>query len=244
MIDSPSIALAFAAGLVSFLSPCCLPLVPGYLAAVSGPDASLVRRRVDPRLIGRSLLFIASFSTMFILLGLTATALGSFLFRNQSTLEKVAGAAIIAMGALFVASVFIVRLSRDWHPQALLERAGSGGPVVVGVAFAVAWTPCIGPTLGAILGLAASGSSATQGAGLLAVYSAGLAVPFLASALTFNVAQGSLGFVRRHYPLIQVGAGLVLVAMGALVFSGQLFRLNLEVRHFLDGLGLDFWQSL
>jgi cytochrome c-type biogenesis protein len=244
MIDTPSIALAFAAGLVSFISPCCLPLVPGYLAAVSGPDAGAAPRRLDPRLIGRSLLFIASFSTMFILLGLSATALGSFLFRNHSMLEKVAGVAIIAMGALFVASVFIVRLNRDWHPQALLERAGNGGPVIVGLAFAVAWTPCIGPTLGAILGLAASGSSAAQGAGLLAVYSAGLAVPFLASALTFNVAQGSLGLFRRHYPVIQVGAGLVLVAMGVLVFSGHLFQLNLEVRHFLDGLGLDFWQSL
>lgn len=244
MIDTPSIALAFAAGLVSFLSPCCLPLVPGYLAAVSGHDGPAAERRLDPRLIGRSLLFIASFSVMFVVLGLTATAIGSFLFQNQSTLEKVAGLAIIAMGALFIASVFIVRLNRDWHPQGLLQRASSGGPVVVGVAFAIAWTPCIGPTLGAILGLAASGQSEAQGAGLLAVYSAGLAVPFLASAVAFNAVQGSFGFVRRHYPVIQVGAGLILVAMGVLVFSGQLFRLNLEVRQFLDSLNLDFWQSL
>ena len=244
MIDTPSIALAFAAGLVSFLSPCCLPLVPGYLAAVSGHEAPSAPRRLDPQLIGRSLVFIASFSTMFVVLGLTATAIGSFLFQNQSTLEKVAGVAIIAMGVLFIASVFIVRLNRDWRPQALLDRAGNGGPVVVGLAFAVAWTPCIGPTLGAILGLAASGQSAAQGAGLLAVYSAGLAVPFLISALAYNVVQGSFGFVRRHYPVIQIGAGLVLVAMGTLVFSGQLFRLNLEVRQFLDSLGVDFWASL
>jgi cytochrome c-type biogenesis protein len=244
MVEAPSIALAFAAGMASFLSPCCLPLVPGYLAAVTGGEPGAGKRRLDRRVLARSLLFIASFSAVFILLGLSATALGSFLFRNQPTLQKVAGAAIIAMGALFVASVFVVRLNREWRPRGLIERAGNGGPVVVGLAFALAWTPCVGPTLGAILGLAAAGQSTAQGAGLLAVYSAGLAVPFLVSAVAFHGAQRSFGFFRRHYAAIQVGAGLILVAMGVLVLSGQLFRLNLEVRQFLDGLGLDFWQSL
>jgi cytochrome c-type biogenesis protein len=215
MIEAPSIALAFAAGLVSFLSPCCLPLVPGYLASVCGVrlDES-PGRAVDARVIGRALLFVASFSSVFILLGLTATALGSFLFTNKSTLERVAGVAIIAMGALFVASVFVARLNWDWRPDALVERAGGGGPVVVGFAFAIAWTPCVGPTLGAILGLAAGGQSTATGAGLLAVYSAGLAIPFLASAVAFNAAQRSFAFFRRHYPVIQVTAGLVLIAMG------------------------------
>jgi len=244
MIDTPSIALAFAAGLVSFVSPCCLPLVPGYLAVVTGlePDASV--SRFDRRVVGRSLLFVASFSAMFILLGLTATALGSFLFRNQTTLSKVAGVAIIVMGLLFIASAFVARLNRDWRPQALMERAREGGPVVVGLAFAIAWTPCVGPTLGAILGLAAAGQSTAEGAGLLAVYAAGLAVPFLLSALAFSGAQRSFEFLRRHYGPIQVGAGLLLVAMGALVLSGELFRLNIEAREALDGIGLDFWQSL
>jgi len=244
VIGTPSIALAFAAGLVSFLSPCCLPLVPGYLAAVSGHEAPDDAGVIDGRLVARSLLFVASFSTMFILLGLTATALGSFLVRNQATLQRIAGVAIIAMGLLFVASVFVVRLNRDWRPQALMERAGRGGPVVVGLAFAVAWTPCIGPTLGAILGLAATSQSAASGAGLLAVYSAGLAIPFIASAIAFNAAQRGLGFFKRHYPVIQVTAGLIMIAMGVLVVDGQLFRLNLEVRQFLDSIGLDFWQSL
>lgn len=244
MIDTPSIALAFAAGFISFVSPCCLPLIPGYLATVAGVDPSDRSGRLDPRVIGRSLLFVASFSAMFIVLGLTATALGSFLFRNQQTLNKVAGVAIIAMGLLFIASVFVTALNRDWHPRALVERAGRGGPVLVGLAFAIAWTPCVGPTLGAILGLASTGQSTAEGAGLLAIYSAGLAVPFLLAALAFNGAQRSFEFLRRHYAPIQVGAGLLLVAMGVLVLSGELFRLNIEVRQALDGVGLDFWQSL
>lgn len=244
MVDAPSIALAFAAGFVSFVSPCCLPLVPGYLAVVAGVEPGASAGRFDRRVVARSLLFVGSFSAMFILLGLTATALGSLLFRNQVTLSKVAGAAIIAMGVLFVASAFVVRLNRDWHPQALMERARRGGPVLVGLAFAIAWTPCVGPTLGAILGLAAAGQSTAEGAGLLAVYSAGLAIPFLLSALAFSGAQRSFEFLRRHYAGIQVGSGLLLVAMGVLVVSGELFRLNIEVRQALDGIGLDFWQSL
>ena len=242
MIEGPSIALAFAAGFVSFVSPCCLPLVPGYLAAVSGSPPGRGAGRLDSGVLSRSLLFVASFSAMFIGLGLTATALGSFLFRNQSTLNTVAGVAIIAMGALFVASVFVVRLNRDWHPRGLVERAGRGGPVVAGVAFAVAWTPCVGPTLAAILGLAATGQSAAEGAALLAVYSAGLAVPFLFAGLAFNAAQRSFDFFRRHHAPIQVGAGLMLLAMGVLVLSGELFRLNIEVRRALDSVGLDFFQ--
>jgi cytochrome c-type biogenesis protein len=244
VIEAPTIALAFAAGFVSFVSPCCLPLVPGYLATVSGVQPGAGTGRLDPRVLGRGVLFVASFSVMFILLGLSATALGSLLFQNRSTLEKLAGVAIIAMGALFVGSVFFTRLNREWRPQALVERAGARGPVVVGLAFAIAWTPCIGPTLGAILGLAATGQSTTQAAALLAFYSAGLAVPFLASAVAFNGAQRRFAFFRRHYAAVQVGAGLVLVVMGVLVIDGALFKLNLEVRHLLDSVGLDFWQSL
>lgn len=109
MVEAPNIALAFAAGLVSFVSPCCLPLVPGYLATVSGVDARVVGRGLDRRVVGRSALFVATFSLLFILLGLGATAIGSFLFDNQLALNKVAGVAIVALSALFVASVFVAR---------------------------------------------------------------------------------------------------------------------------------------
>ena len=244
MIDSPGIALAFAAGIASFVSPCCLPLVPGYLAAVSGPAPSQTSRRLDPQIMGRSLLFVSSFSAIFVVLGLTATALGAFLLRNQATLNTVAGAAIILMGLLLVASVFALRLNREWRPHGLVERAGRGGPVVAGAAFAIAWTPCVGPTLAAIFGLAAVQQSTAEGAALLAVYSAGLAVPFLLVAIGSSGAQRSLGWLKRHYGAVQVAAGVVLVVMGVVVASGELFRLNILIRRAFDELGLEFLNFL
>ncbi len=244
MVEIPSLLLAFLAGFVSFVSPCCLPLVPGYLAVVGGGDAEGPRRRLDPKVLGRSLVFVSTFSALFILLGLTATALGSFLFRNQPTLNKVAGVAIIALGLFFVLSIFIVSLNRDWHPRGLVERAGRGGPVVAGAAFALAWTPCVGPTLGAILGLAATSRGTGDGALLLAVYAAGLAVPFLLSAVAFGAATRAFSWFRRHYAAVQVVSGVILVGMGALVFSGELFRLNVQAQRALNDLGLNLWQSL
>jgi cytochrome c-type biogenesis protein len=242
MVDSPSLALAFAAGFVSFVSPCVLPLVPGYLAAVTGTAPSVGdRRRVQARTIARSLTFVATFSAIFVLLGLSATAIGSFLFDNRPTLNKVAGALIVVMGVLFVASVFVVRMNREWRPEGLIERAGRGGPVVAGAAFAIAWTPCVGPTLGAILSLASNSTTTGKGALLLAVYSAGLAIPFLFSAVAFNAASRSFAFFKRHYAAIQIAAGAVLVAMGVLVFTGELFHLNIEAQKALDKLGINFF---
>lgn len=245
MVDAPNLALAFAAGLVSFVSPCCLPMVPGYLAAVAGLEPGAARdRRFDRGVLIRSGMFVATFSSIFILFGLTATAIGSFLFDRQPLLNKVAGGLIIAMGLLFVASVFVTRLNRDWRPDALIQRAGSGGPVVAGAAFAIAWTPCVGPTLGAILGLAATSQGTAQGGALLAVYSAGLALPFLFAAVAFDGATRSFGFFKRHFAAIQIASGVVLVAMGVLVVTGELFRLNIEAQQFLDRYGLNFFQSV
>jgi len=248
MIDTPSLALAFAAGLISFVSPCCLPLVPGYLAAVSGsgPASSEAEagRRVNPRTLAGAGLFVATFSAIFILLGLSATALGGLLFDNQLTLRKVAGVAIIVLGALFVASIFVTRLNRDFRPAGLIERAGRGGPVVAGAAFALAWTPCVGPTLGAILGLASTQQSTAQGALLLLVYSAGLGLPFLFAAVAFDAAQHSFGWFKRHYAAIQATSGVMLIAMGVLVLTGTLFRLNIEIQQGLDSLGVNFFQSV
>ena len=244
MVEAPNLALAFAAGLVSFLSPCCLPLVPGYLAAVAhvrpGEER---RRRLDPRVLARSGVFVGTFSLIFVGFGLTATALGSFLFDNQPLLNRVSGVLIIVMGLLFIGSIFVVRLNREWRPEALIERAGKGGPVVAGAAFAIAWTPCVGPTLGAILGLAATSRGTAEGAGLLAVYSAGLALPFLFSAVAFDAAAKSFAFFKRHYAAIQVGSGVVLVAMGVLVLTGELFRLNIEVQQQLERWDLNFFRA-
>lgn len=244
MIESPTFVLAFAAGFISFVSPCCLPLVPGYLATVSGMRVEEVGRRVDSRVLGRSLVFVGTFSLLFILLGLGATALGALLRSNQQLLNTIAGVAIIVMGVLFVGSAFVVRLNREWRPAGLIERAGRGGPVVAGAAFAVAWTPCVGPTLGAILSLAATQQGTADAALLLGVYSAGLGVPFLLAAAGFSAATSSFRFLKRHWTAVQVASGGILMLMGALVLTGELFRLNIEVQQFLDRFGLNFFQNV
>ncbi len=235
---------ALAAGIVSFLSPCVLPLVPGYLSAVTGVSAAELDDAGWRRVLGPSLVFVASFSAIFILLGLTATGLGSFLSENKSLLTTISGVLIIAMGVLFVASLFISRLNREWHVDALLERAGRGGPVVAGAAFAIAWTPCIGPTLGAILAAAAATDSAGHGAFLLAVYSAGLAIPFLLTALAFSRMTTAFAVVKRHYQAIVAFGGVILIAMGVLILNGDFTQLNIEAERWLSGLGLDFWNSV
>lgn len=232
---------ALAAGLVSFLSPCVLPLVPGYLSAVTGVSAGDLQDAGWRRVLAPSLLFVASFSAIFILLGLTATGIGATLQDHQRTLEKVSAALIVAMGLLFMAAPFVTRLNREWHVEALLARAGRGGPVVAGAAFAIAWTPCVGPTLAAILSAAAISDSAGHGAWLLAVFSAGLAIPFLLTALAFTRMTTAFAVVKRHYGAIMAVGGAILVAMGVLIWTGELFRLNAEVQSFFDGLGLNIW---
>ena len=226
-----ALPIAAAAGLVSFLSPCVLPLVPGYLSAVTGVSASELDQANWRRVLGPSLLFVASFSAIFIILGLTATGLGSTLRDNEDTLKTISGVLIIAMGVLFVASLFVTRLNREWHVDALLSRAGKGGPIVAGAAFAIAWSPCIGPTLGAILGAAAASGSAGHGAFLLAVYSAGLAIPFLLTALAFSRMTTAFSVVKRHYQLVIAVGGVILIAMGVLMLTGEFTQLNSEAQN-------------
>jgi cytochrome c-type biogenesis protein len=235
---------ALFAGMVSFLSPCVLPLVPGYLSAVTGVSATELDRTPVRRVLGPSLLFIASFSAIFILLGLTATGLGSTLQDSRDTLEKVAAALIIAMGVFFVAALFVKRLNREWHVDALARRAGRGGPLVAGAAFAVAWTPCVGPTLGAILSAAALAESAGRGAFLLGFYSAGLAIPFLLTALAFRKMTSAFAVLKRHYRGIMAAGGAVLIVMGVLIWTGELFQLNIEAQRFLDRFGLNFFSEV
>jgi cytochrome c-type biogenesis protein len=235
---------ALGAGLVSFLSPCVLPLVPGYLSAVTGVAAADLEHANWRQVLVPSLLFIASFSAIFIALGVTATGVGDLLRENRELLNKIAGAVIVAMGVLFVAATFVTRLNREWHVEALLARAGSGGPVVAGAAFAIAWTPCIGPTLAAILSAAALSETAGRGAFLLGVYSAGLAIPFLATSLAFSRMTTAFDAVKRHYALIIGSGGAILIVMGVLVYTGELFQLNIEAQKLLDSVGLNFFDDV
>jgi cytochrome c-type biogenesis protein len=229
-----AIPVAFSAGLVSFLSPCVLPLVPGYISAVAGVAPSEIRAR---RVIGPSVAFIASFSFIFIALGLLGQqALKGALHGTTST--KVCGAVIIAMGLLFLLSPFIPRLAKEWHVGPLMQRAGRGGPVLTGAAFALAWTPCTGPTLGAITAAAGTSSSAFHGAFLLMIYCLGLGVPFLIVALAFGKATAALSVVKRHYPVVIGLGGAVLITMGVLMVTGEFQTLNITVDNWATSLGM------
>lgn len=221
-----------------------LPLVPGYLSAVTGVSATELDEADWRRVLGPSLLFVASFSAIFILLGLVSTGIGSTLQDHKQLLTKISGALIIAMGVLFVASLFVTRLNREWHVDGLLERAGKGGPIVAGAAFAIAWTPCIGPTLGAILAAASVSGSAARGGLLLAVYSAGLAIPFVLTALAFSRMTTAFTVIKRHYQAIVAVGGVILIGMGILIWTGELFQLNIEAQNWLESAGIDFWNQV
>jgi cytochrome c-type biogenesis protein len=244
-VDTTVIA-AFAVGFVSFVSPCVLPLVPGYLSAVSGVSLAEIQggeKRLT-RVLLPAFVFCLSFTVVFVALGMTATGLGSALRDGRGTLDKVAGVVIIALGVLFVVTPFVPKLNREWRPDVLMSRAGSGGPLIAGAAFAFAWTPCVGPTLGTILTAASVQDTVGKGAVLLLFYSAGLAVPFLLTAVAFTRATAAFRWLRDRYLVITAVSGAVLIAMGVLLFTGELTRLNLEAQEALDGLGLNFFENL
>jgi cytochrome c-type biogenesis protein len=232
------IPIALAAGLVSFLSPCVLPLVPGYLSTVIGVSPADLREGVQARrVLAPSLLFIASFSTIFILLGLSATVIGSTLNADKPALERAGGILIVLLGVAFLATPFVRLLNREWHSESLMRLAGRGGPLLAGAAFAIAWTPCTSITLGAILTQAAVSSSAAHGALLLAFYSAGLAIPFLAIALAFERMTNALAIVKRHFPVIIGAGGVVMIVLGVLILTGEFTVLNSYVNRAMPSIG-------
>jgi cytochrome c-type biogenesis protein len=244
-VDTTVIA-AFAVGFVSFVSPCVLPLVPGYLSAVSGVSLAEIQhgeKRMS-RILMPAIVFCMAFTAVFVALGITATGIGSTLQDGRGTLDKVAGAVIIALGVLFVLTPFVPKLNREWRPDALISRAGSGGPLIAGAAFAFAWTPCVGPTLGTILTAASVQDTVGKGAILLLFYSAGLAVPFLITAIAFTRATAAFRWLRDRYLIITGLSGAVLIAMGILLFTGDLTTLNIKAQQALNDLGLNFFNEL
>ena len=242
----PTVIAAFAVGFVSFISPCVLPLVPGYLSAVSGMSLAEIQggERNKLKILLPAIVFCLSFTTVFVALGMTATSLGQTLQTERETLDKIAGAIIIALGVFFLLTPFVPRFNRDWRPDVLMSRAGSGGPIIAGAAFAVAWTPCVGPTLGTILNVAATQDTVGKGDILLAFYSLGLAVPFLLTAIAFTRMTTAFAWLRDHYLIITWISGLILVTMGVLLFTGELKQLNIEAQNALDDLGLNIFKSL
>ncbi len=243
-VDTTVVA-AFAVGFVSFISPCVLPLVPGYLSAISGVSFAEIQAGENRnRVLGPALLFCLSFTVMFVALGMSATGLGQTLAENRLLLRQISGIVIAAMGVFFIATLFVTRLNQEWRPEKLMERASVGGPIIAGVAFAVAWLPCTGPTLTAVVTAASNEETVTQGGVLLAFYSLGLAVPFILSALAFSRVSGVFRFFRNHYAAITVISGVILIVMGVLLYTNELTRLNNEALDLMDNLGINFFSDL
>jgi cytochrome c-type biogenesis protein len=243
-VDTTVVA-AFAVGFVSFVSPCVLPLVPGYLSTISGVSfGELQEGRGRAKVLAPALLFCLAFTAMFVALGMTATGLGQTLQDHRQLLRQISGVVLIVMGVLFVAILFVPLLNREWRPESIMRRAQAGGPIVAGLAFAVAWLPCTGPTLGAVLTAAGNESTVGKGGVLLAFYALGLAVPFILSALAFSKVSGLFRFFRNHYTVITVISGAVLIAMGVLLYTNELSRLNSEALKAMDDLGINFFSNI
>ena len=234
---------ALGGGLVSFLSPCVLPIVPAYLSVITGLDVAEVRegdRRHLPRIAWHTGLFIAGFSAVFVVLGLTATAVGKAAFRNQDTITRISGVIVLAM-ALYMLGSIVLRApglyqERRWHPD--LSRFGPFAAPVAGVAFGFGWTPCIGPVLGSISAVAATESGVGRGALLLLIYSLGLGIPFLATGLAFGRLAGALNWVKRHSQGITAVSAVALAFFGVLLAMNRLVWLTVHLQNGLRDVGL------
>lgn len=220
-LSLPGAGLAFLAGLLSFLSPCVLPLLPVYLSFISGVGVERLssERR---RLLWTSLLFVAGFTMVFVAMGAGAGGVGRLLIRYRHELTIAAGAFIAVSGFVVAGVIHLPEPVMRMKPR----HAGAGGALLTGAALAIGWTPCVGYVLGAILSMAASSQSAVSGSLLLLVYSAGLGVPFVLAALAFDWMNVRLGVVKRHYRAIQVGAGVLLVVFGVLMMLGVLEQMS------------------
>jgi len=236
-MSAAEIPIAFAAGFLSFLAPCVLPLVPGYLSAVSAVEAD---RLGEPGSAGRvaraSVPFVIGFTAVFVALGAGAAALGGAILHDQLLLEQIAGFVLIVFGLAFMGLL-------PWPERllgaGLVQGARSrGSRLLLGGAFAICAAPCVGPVLGSILVLAGNGRTVAQGSLLLLVYSLGLAVPFVLAGALFTHAMGLFRWLRNHYLVIQIAGGSIMVALGALLFVGRFYVLRIYLNRALERVGL------
>jgi cytochrome c-type biogenesis protein len=228
------IPLAFVAGLLSFVTPCVLPLVPGYLSAVSGVQVGVGGRRV----VAASVPFILGFTAVFVALGAAAGAAGGLFADNQEIVRKVSGLILVVFGFAFMGLLPFPFLERLAAPGLIEGARRRGSRALLGGAFGVCAAPCIGPVLASILALAGESSTAAQGSLLLAVYSAGLALPFLLVGIAFDRAMGAFRWVRDRYDILRVVSGALLVALGLLLFFDRFWWLNIGFNRTLEFFGV------
>lgn len=237
--------LPFVAGVVSFLSPCVIPLIPGYLSYVSGLSAEELDKAVPGwtrRVLGQSLLFVLGFTAVFVALGASASAIGAVLAQYRFILNKVSGLFIIAMGLTLTGILRIGWLTRERRLRVDAREAGGARSILLGGAFAFAWTPCIGPILASVLLYAGSVATVRTGALLLLVYALGLGVPFVLSGLAFSRAVNALRWMRRYARPIETLSGSALIGIGALLYTNKMFYVSIWAQRLFTRLGLDLWR--
>ncbi len=230
---------AFAGGMLSFLSPCVLPLVPAYLSIVAGVSVEEVQSGTKRLAVVRgTALFMSGFTIVFVALGATASAVGAFLLSHRRPFEVASGVLVIVFGVFLAGAVrpSWLEQERRFH----LDRSlGTWGAPLLGGAFAFGWTPCIGPILGTVLTLAAREASVAQGVLLLFGYSLGLGIPFLLSGLALSELSGLFGWVKRHFRALNLAAGAILVVFGVLLLTNQVTRISGWIQTFFEWIGLD-----
>lgn len=237
-----SVFAAFVAGILSFLSPCVLPLVPGYISFISGVSIEDLRhgdrREVLTKTVITSLAFVVGFSVVFVLLGATATTIGKFLLSKIVLISKIAGIIVIILGlhflGLFKKSLQFLNYEKRFHVQNI--QPGIASAFVVGLAFAFGWTPCIGPILGPILFLAGGQDTVWSGIFLLSIYSLGLGVPFLLTAIATHSLLNVFDKVKRHFQVLEIISGVFLIFIGILMVTGQFSILATKLIQWFPGL--------
>jgi cytochrome c-type biogenesis protein len=239
-MPDPTLQAAFLAGLISFVTPCVLPLVPGYLSYMSGfsvGEEPLRASRTTLVAVG----FVIGFTAIFVPLGATASYLGSLLNTNKELLGRIGGALIIVLGLTFIGVLKIPFLYREarWHPT---PGAGFWGSVVLGAAFAFGWSPCIGLTMGTALTMAA-GLEPGRGALLLAIYSLGLGLPFIVAGVGISRLTKAVRWLRRHTRALNIASGLILVAVGILFVTNSMYQLSIWMQRSFESVNLDFWTA-
>jgi cytochrome c-type biogenesis protein len=240
------IGAAFLFGIISFVSPCVLPLLPGYLSLMSGYSVGDLEAGTasTARMAKTTGLFVLGFTVVFVLLGAAATSLGQVVSRYQFTATRVAGWLVVAFGALIVVSAisnspFLAGLMRERRMEVRPSRLGAWAPIVMGLAFGFAWTPCIGPVLAAILLTASVQETVGEGMVLLLSYALGLGVPFVLAGIGMTKMLGAVRFLRRYLRPINIASGLLLAAFGVLMITGNLARLSGWFQELFTTIGLD-----